>query len=350
MKKIRLGVIFGGKSSEYSVSLHSVSSLLRNCDPNKYEIYCIGITKQGNWYYLPEADYDKIEHDHWKDETCIEACLSLNGKKGLVLFDDQHTHLDLDVIFPVLHGKNGEDGTLQGYLELAQIPYVGCNVLSSSCVMDKEFTHILCENAQIPCAPYLCVYKYDYQDEKALYEKAVEQLGSTLFIKPCNAGSSYGISKVRNFEEFKKGMEEAFHHDSKVLIEKNIEGFEIGCAVMGNDEIIVGECDEIETHKDFFDFDAKYALDATTIHCPARITKQQSECAKEMARKAYRVMNCSGFTRVDMFVCKDGGILLNELNTIPGLTATSRFPSMMKEIGISFSELIDRLIELALNK
>lgn len=348
MEKIRLGVIFGGKSSEYSVSLHSVSSMLRHVDPEKYEISCIGITSTGSWYYLSRPDYDKIEHDHWLDDTCVEMCLNLGEEKGIILLDEKKTHLPLDVIFPVLHGKNGEDGTLQGYLELAGIPYVGCGVLSSSCVMDKEFTHILCESAGIPCTPYQCIYKNEYKDEEKIYEKAVQELGDILFIKPCNAGSSYGISKVKNFEEFKAGMAEAFKHDSKVLIEKNIVGFEIGCAVLGNDELIVGECDEIETHKDFFDFSAKYELEATTIHCPARISEDQKNIAKELAKKAYRVMNCKGFTRVDMFVCENGDIVLNELNTIPGLTATSRYPSMISFAGIGFSELIDRLIQLAL--
>ena len=350
MEKIRLGVIFGGKSTEYSVSLHSVGSMLRNCDTEKYEISCIGITQDGRWYYLSQPDFDKIEHDHWLDDTCVEMCLNLGNETGIVLLDEKHTQIPLDVIFPVLHGKNGEDGTLQGYLELAQIPYVGCGVLSSSCVMDKEFTHIICENADIPCSPYVCIYKSEYTDPKATFENAVNKLGEVLFIKPCNAGSSYGISKVRNYEEFVSGMEEAFKHDTKVLIEKNIDGFEIGCAVLGNDELIVGECDEIETHKDFFDFDAKYELEATQIHCPARISEEQKQIAKEMAKKAYRVMNCKGFTRVDMFVCEDGSIVLNELNTIPGLTATSRYPSMIKFAGYEFGQLIDELIRLALNK
>lgn len=350
MEKIQLGVIFGGKSSEYSVSLHSVSSMLRHCNQDKYDLHCIGITKEGRWYYLTQPNFEAIEHDHWLDDTCVEMCLSLGEKRGIVLLDEKNTFVNIDVIFPVLHGKNGEDGTMQGYLELAQIPYVGCGVLSSSCVMDKEFTHILCESANIPCTPYVCVYKHDYHEPEAIYEKAVSELGEVLFIKPCNAGSSYGISKVRNLEEFTKGMDEAFKHDSKVLIEKNIVGFEIGCAVLGNHELIVGECDEIETHKDFFDFDAKYELEATTIHCPARISEKQSEIAKELAKKAYRVMNCQGFTRVDMFVCENGEIVLNELNTIPGLTATSRYPSMISFANVPFNELIDRLIQLALEK
>lgn len=350
MNKIRLGVIFGGKSTEYSVSLHSVASMLRNCDPEKYEITCIGITQEGCWYYLSNPDFDKIEHDEWLDDSCIEMCLSMGKRHGVILMNEDHTFIELDVVFPVLHGKNGEDGTLQGYLELSQIPYVGCDVLASSCIMDKEFTHILCEHAGIACTPYVCVYKSEYEDAQRIYEEAVSHLGNILFIKPCNAGSSYGISKVRNYDEFVKGMEEAFRHDSKVLIEKNIEGFEIGCAVLGNDDLIVGECDEIETYKDFFDFAAKYELEATKIHCPARISEEQSKLAKEIAKKAYRVMNCKGLTRVDLFVCENGDIVLNELNTIPGFTGTSRYPSMMASAGIEFRELIDRLVQLALDK
>ena len=348
MEKIKLGVVFGGKSSEYSVSLHSAASLLRNI-PDKYELHLIGITPQGKWYYVPKHDFDAIEHDHWLNEECCEVVLGLGGEKCLMLLNDEHEKIQIDVIFPCLHGKNGEDGTVQGYLELAQIPYVGCGVLSSSASMDKEFTHILCESAQVPCAPYICVHDYETYDS-ALYEKAVSKLGLPIFIKPCNAGSSYGISKVRNEAEFLKGMQEAFKHDTKVLCEKAIDGFEIGCAVMGNHDLIIGECDEIDTHKDFFDFAAKYDLDDTQIYCPARINAAASARAKEMAQTVYRTMNCSGMARVDMFVCKDGSIIFNELNTIPGFTATSRYPSMMKAIGLSFSEVIDRLIQCALNK
>lgn len=348
MDKIKLGVVFGGKSSEYSVSLHSAASLLRNI-PNTYEVHCIGITDKGNWYYLPNPDFDAIEHDHWQDASCIEVVLGLGEKKGLILLDEAHTQIPVDVLFPCLHGKNGEDGTIQGYFELAQIPYVGCNVLSSSSSMDKEFTHILCESANVPCAPYLCVHDYEKLDHE-YYTKVVAQLGLPIFIKPCNAGSSYGISKIRNEAEFMQGMKEAFMHDNKVLCETSIDGFEIGCAVMGNHELIIGECDEIDTHKDFFDFAAKYDLDDTQIHCPARISKEISDQAKAIAQNVYRTMNCSGMARVDMFVCKDGSIVFNELNTIPGFTATSRYPSMMKAVGYSFSDVIDRLIQLALSK
>lgn len=350
MNKIKMAVVFGGKSSEYSVSLHSAASLLRNCSEDLYELTLIGITEQGDWYHLGHKDYDRIEHDHWFDDTCEEVYLSLGKEKGLVLRESNKT-LPIDVIFPCLHGKNGEDGTIQGYFELAQIPYVGCNVLASSTIMDKEFTHIICESGNIPCSPYICVYQDLYDDEEKWYNTCVEKLGLPIFIKPCNAGSSYGISKIRNYEEFKVGMKLAFEHDTKVLCETAIDGFEIGCAVLGNGhDLIVGECDEIETHKDFFDFKAKYGLEDTQIHCPARLTPEQSAHAKELAKKAYTRLNCSGMTRVDMFVCTDGRIILNELNTIPGFTATSRYPSMMKAAGYSFEEVINKLVKLAMKR
>ena len=187
-------------------------------------------------------------------------------------------------------------------------------------------------------------------DLKAIYNQAFNKLGLPMFIKPANAGSSYGISKINSEEEFIKGMEFAFNYDCKVLVEAAIDGFEIGCAVLGNHELIVGECDEIDTKNSFFDFAAKYALENTQIHCPARISKALSDEAKQIAKKAYRTLNCSGMCRVDMFINSRQKIIFNEVNTIPGFTATSRYPSMMKAAGIGFGELIDRLVQLALEK
>lgn len=194
------------------------------------------------------------------------------------------------------------------------------------------------------------MYQEYKEDLSAVYQQAVSKLGLPMFIKPANAGSSYGISKINSEEEFIKGMEFAFKYDHKVLVEAAIDGFEIGCAVLGNHELIVGECDEIDTKNSFFDFAAKYALENTQIHCPARISKELSDQAKEIAKKVYRTMNCSGMCRVDMFINSKQEIIFNEVNTIPGFTATSRYPSMMKAAGLSFDELIDRLVQLALEK
>ena len=351
MSKIKLAVIFGGKSSEYSVSLHSAESLLSHCSKDKYELILIGIREDGRWYYYPSNDFEAIAHDTWhKNPGCKEVVLSPSSNRGFLILDKEVKELPVDVVFPCLHGKNGEDGTIQGLLELANIPYVGCNHLASSTTMDKEFTHIIVERAGVICSPYLCVYQEKKEDLHKVYEEAVAKLNLPIFIKPANAGSSYGISKVNNEEQFIRGINLAFEHDRKVLLEATIPGFEIGCAVMGNDELSVGECDEIDTKNDFFDFEAKYALQNTQIYCPARISKELSDQAKQIAKTAYRALNCSGMCRIDMFVTPDNKIIFNEGNTIPGFTSTSRYPSMMKAAGINFEEVIDKLVQLALSK
>lgn len=353
MNKIRLAVIFGGKSSEYSVSLHSAASAIENMDTDLYELIFIGIDETGNWYYYP-GDVKGIEHDTWKQhpQLCHVVLSSSEAYKGfLKLSSDGHYELlAVDCIFPILHGKNGEDGTIQGLFTLANIPYVGCDHISSAISMDKDYTHIICEAANIEMAPYLCVKDSRNLDYHEIYKKVEKKLTFPVFIKPANAGSSYGISKVSNYEEFEKGLRFAFTHDRKVIIETGIDSFEIGCAVLGNEELFVGEVDEIDTHNAFFDFEAKYALENTQIHCPARINQELTMQAKEMAKKAYRALGCSGLTRVDMFVTKDQKIILNEVNTIPGFTKSSRYPTMMKQAGVDFKTLINRLIKLAMSK
>lgn len=353
MKKIKLAVIFGGKSSEYPVSLHSTASLLRQIHTERYDITTIGITKNGDWY-LYQGSVDDIEHDLWTahpDNQPIGFACSENHH-GFFLLKQQEAAqaLDIDCVFPVLHGKNGEDGTLQGMLELMQIPYVGCGHMSSAICMDKEMTHIVCERAGVPCAPYMAVYQQNVNDEKALYEEAVKRLKLPFFIKACNAGSSFGVHKVHDFSEFSTALQDAFYHDGKgkVILEATVEGFEIGCAVMGNHELFVGSVDEIEISQEFFDYEGKYEMLNSAIYCPARISSKLFHEAQQLARKAYQAMNCKGMTRVDMFVTKDQKIIFNELNTIPGFTATSRYPTMMKEAGIAFPDLIDRLIDLAM--
>lgn len=353
MKKIKLAVIFGGKSSEYPVSLHSSASLLRQLHKERYDIVTIGISKQGDWY-LYQGSIDDLEHDHWLNHPQNQPIGMVCSKQHhgfVILHDDKPCEpLDVDCVFPVLHGKNGEDGTLQGMLELMQIPYVGCDHMSSSICMDKEMTHIVCEHAGVPCAPYMAVYERDCHDERALFDQACEQLQLPFFIKACNAGSSFGVHKVHNYAEFQAALKDAFYHDGKgkVIFEATIEGFEIGCAVMGNHDLFVGSVDEIETAQELFDYEGKYEMKDSAIHCPARISPALFEKAQAMAKQAYRAMNCKGMTRVDMFVTKDEQIIFNELNTIPGFTATSRYPTMMKEAGISFPDLIDRLIDLAM--
>ncbi|MGL5978591.1 MAG: D-alanine--D-alanine ligase family protein [Erysipelotrichaceae bacterium] len=349
MEKIRVAIVFGGNSSEYGVSLHSVASVLTNIDRERYDVCLFGITRQGDMYHYL-GDIEAIEADTWMQKEVKKATLSLNpSDRGFIVWDQAGVHVEqVDVVFPVMHGKFGEDGTLQGALALSQLPFVGCDTLSSSVSMDKQFTHILCEAAGIAMAPYQCVIQQPDLDFEQCYQDAVAALGLPIFIKPANAGSSYGISKIRDYEGFVAGMEAAFQHDPKVLLETTISGFEVGCAVLGNDTLIVGEVDEIETHRDFFDFEGKYEMSDSKIHCPARISSEIKAEVQRRAQIVYRALGCSGFSRVDFFLDDEQNIVFNELNTIPGFTAHSRYPSMMKAIGIDFTSLIDRLIQLAL--
>lgn len=343
MEKLRLGVIFGGQSSEYSVSLHSAGSFLRQIHRDKYEITMIGIDQEGH-FYIYDGSIDDVEHDHWKEQGIPCAWVH----KGVLPLNGQEM-IPLDCAFPILHGKNGEDGCIQGLLELMNIHYVGCDVMSSSICMDKEIMHILCKEEQIPCADYLCLKE---NEENPSFEEIQKQIPLPWIVKPCNAGSSYGVHKVSNKDEFEAAIADAWHYDGrgKLLVEKTIDGFEVGCAVMGNEKLVVGSCDEIEVTRGVFDFEGKYDLVGSSIYCPARIDEETFRTAQEFAKRSYRALNCTGMARVDMFVQKDKSIVLNEVNTIPGFTATSRYPSMMKEAGIEFGDLIDRLIDLAMQR
>lgn len=343
MKKINLAVIFGGQSSEYSVSLHSAASFLRQIHAEKYQMTMIGIDQEGI-FYIYDGSIDDIEHDNWQEQA--RPCAWVH--QGI--FDlTQQKKIDIDCAFPILHGKNGEDGCIQGLMELMNIHCVGCDVLSSAMCMDKEIMHIICKEAHIPCADYICLYK---NEEIPAFESVVAKIPLPWIIKPCNAGSSYGVHKVETKEQYTEAVKDAFQYDGrgKCLIEKAIEGFEIGCAVMGNDELVTGSCDEIEITRGVFDFEGKYDLVGSNIYCPARIDKDTFDHAQTLAKRVYRALNCTGMARVDMFVQTDHSIVLNEVNTIPGFTATSRYPSMMAEAGISFPTLIDRLIALAMER
>lgn len=356
MSKIKLAIIFGGQSSEYPVSLHSAGSLIHQIHKDRYDLIYIGISKDGKWYVY-EGDVEGIEHDTWMSHPsctpCVLSCSTMH--KGIIKLHEHNVYetQDIDCIFPVLHGKNGEDGTIQGLFGLSGIPYVGCGHMSSSICMDKEMTHIILDNANVPCAPYICVYDDADLNVKKVFEEAKEALGLPIFVKPCNAGSSFGISKINGFEGFEKALQDAFYHDGhgKLVLEQAIEGFEIGCAVIGNrEDVFAGSVDEIQTSAPFFDYEGKYEMVDSHIYCPARISDDLFQEARAMAKEAYRALNCKGMTRVDMFVTPQHTIVLNEVNTIPGFTATSRYPSMMKAAGIAFPELIDQLIALALKK
>lgn len=346
MEKIKVAVVFGGQSSEYDVSLHSTASVLRNM-PQQYDVVTFGITRDGHWYQCT-GSIDSIEHDQWQ-ESSFPARLSVDPSDHgfLVLEDGQYHVVRVDVVFPVLHGPNGEDGTIQSVCELAGIPCVGCGRLSSSMSMDKEYTHIVCEHFQVPMAKWKAVRKQADLDYGKLYQEVKESLNIPCIIKPANAGSSFGVSKAKDEDSFVKGMLDAFCYDDKVIIEEFINGFEVGCAALGNDTITLGELDEIEMVTDIFDYTEKYNLVTSSIHVPARVDATIKERVYELARTIFMAMNCEGMARIDFFVSGDT-VYFNELNTIPGFTAHSRYPSMLKEIGMDFPTVLESVITLAM--
>lgn len=339
MQKKTIAVIFGGCSSEYEVSLQSAFSILENLDPEKYDIIPIGITREGDWYRFSGA-YSKLSDGTWNEDSAelVPILVSHNrSQKGIIEPDGTLTKLDL--AFPVLHGKNGEDGTVQGLFELAGITVVGCNTLASALCMDKDRAHRLVEAAGVAVPKAVTI--------RAMAElHAAEGLKYPLFVKPVRAGSSFGITKVYSPGDLHTAAEMAFEHDDTVIIEENIDGFEVGCAVLGIDALIVGRVDEIELSQGFFDYTEKYTLKSSQIHMPARIDADCEKQIQETAKIIYRTLGCSGFARVDMFLQPDGKIVFNEVNTIPGCTSHSRYPNMMKGIGLSFGAMLDKLIGL----
>jgi len=349
MEKKKVAIIFGGCSTEYGVSLQSAYSVITNINKDKYETILIAITRDGSWYRY-NGDTANILTDLWHTdkEQCIPVVISSNRNSHHILQISNGTlkETKIDIAFPVLHGKNGEDGTVQGLLELAGIPIVGCGTLASALCMDKDRAHKLVALAEIKI-PAGVVIDNTLNDEEIM--KHTKHLTYPLFVKPIKAGSSFGITKVYNNKLLPEAVKKAFLHDNQVIIEENVDGFEVGCAVLGNHELTIGEVDEIELTNGFFDFTEKYTLETSKIHVPARISSEAAVRIKEAAATIYRTLGCSGFARVDMFLTPNQEIVFNEVNTIPGFTSHSRYPNMMKGIGLQFPDIVDKLIQLGLN-
>lgn len=351
MARIKVAVLFGGASSEHEVSLVSAYSVLTNIPKDKYDVMCIGITKKGHWLYYP-GEYEDIPTGEWeKNPDCATAVISPDSMtKGVIVLgkDDSAFVRKVDVVFPVLHGMNGEDGTVQGLCALAGLPCVGCDMTSSASCMDKTITHRILDAIGIRTAPY-CVLQRDFLDDPEGGCGEVEKKlgGYPMFVKPATAGSSVGVSRAADREALKNGIKIAFAHSEKVVVEKEIIGKEVECAVLGNGtDLIASVPGQITPAEEFYDYDAKYKLGTSVLDIPAKITPEQTEELRETAKRAYYALGCSGFSRVDFFVCDDG-IILNEINTIPGFTPISMYPKLMDKMGISYPELLDRLITLA---
>lgn len=344
MKKRTVAVLFGGCSTEYEISLQSAAAVLDAIDRERYTVLPVGITRQGEWYhYLGETQ--QILDNTWEQDSNLlrPVALPLNRSiKGLIEFyDRQYRVISLDMVFPVLHGKNGEDGRVQGMFELNDIPVVGCNTLSSALCMDKDRAHKLVGAAGIAVPKAVTFTK---ADREAGMTAVCQRLSCPIFVKPVRSGSSMGITMVKNLRELPDAVELALTHDEEVTVEEAVEGFEVGCAILGTQTLTVGRVDEIELSQGYFDFTEKYSLQTSQIHMPARISEEEEARIRKTAVQIYQVLGCSGFARVDLFYTPSGEIVFNEVNTIPGFTPHSRFPNMMKGIGLSFSEIVDKLL------
>ena len=353
MSKIKLGVIFGGMSTEHEVSITSGTSVIKNLDKEKYEIYPIYIDKDGNWF-----EYSK----KIQDIDIVEVGEEIKEKTKII--NPIEYIQECDVIFPVLHGLYGEDGTIQGMLELLNKPYVGCKVLSSSVSMDKVYAKFIFENSNIDQAKYVYIRSYDdkyiYIDKKFnetivnladISEIVENKLGYPVFVKPSNSGSSIGINKAKNKSELEKYIEEAAKYDRKILIEEEIKGREVECAILGNEDVMASGVGEILSAEEFYTFDAKYKNNASRTVIPADIDEKITRKIRETAIKAFKAVDGKGFARVDFFVeNKTNDIKIIEINTIPGFTQISMYPKLWEQEGVAYGELLDKLIDLALEE
>jgi D-alanine--(R)-lactate ligase len=341
MDRLKVGVIFGGCGEEHPISVKSAREVAKHLDADKYEPFYIGITKSGAWKLCDGPDAD------WENGTARAAVLSPDRSiPGLLVLDQgRYETVSLDLVLPVLHGKLGEDGAIQGLLELSGIPYAGCDVQSSALCMDKSLAYIVARSAGIATPNFWTVPPDEDID--------ADQLEYPVFVKPARSGSSFGVTKVSLSEELQSAVQTARQYDSKVVIEEAVVGSEVGCAIHGNDlDLFAGEVDQIALSDGFFrihqEREPERGSDNATVIVPANISADSRSLVQETAKAIYRALGCSGLARVDMFLTDDGQVVLNEVNTLPGMTSYSRYPRMMAAAGLPFAEVIDRIVSLTL--
>ncbi|MDT3442885.1 MULTISPECIES: D-alanine--(R)-lactate ligase [unclassified Pseudofrankia] len=342
MDRLRVGIIFGGCSEEHPISVKSAQEVAKNLDVEKYEPFYIGITKSGAWKLCDGPDAA------WENGSCRPVVLSPDRSVHglLVLEQDRYKMIRLDVVFPVLHGKFGEDGAMQGLLELSGIPYAGCDVQSSALCMDKSLAYIVAGSAGIATPKYWAVTANEKIDP--------DRPAYPVFVKPARSGSSFGVSRVARKEELLSAVETARQYDSKVLIEEAVVGSEVGCAILGERfGLVAGEVDRISLSHGFFRIHQESAPESgsenSTAIVPADISAESRSLVQETAKAVYRALGCRGLARVDMFLKEDGTVVLNEVNTLPGMTSYSRYPRMMAAAGLPLAEVIDRIVWLTLH-
>lgn len=346
-KKIKVGILFGGKSAEHEISLKSAQNVLDALDKDKYEPVLVGIDKSGRWLYHESLSL-LTQADHADNQKIHTTALVPQSEGQLSGGSDHIVAPKVDVVFPILHGPLGEDGTIQGLLKLAHVPFVGAGVLGSAVGMDKDVMKRLLREAGLPIGKYIALRSHQKQPS---FDSITETLGTPCFVKPANLGSSVGISRVENEKQYQKALEDAFSYDHKIIIEEFIEGREIECAILGNENPKASIPGEISFSHDFYSYEAKYLDDkGYKIDIPAQISKEQIAEIQKMAISTFQVLECEGFARVDVFLTPDGKILVNEINTIPGFTQISMYPKLWEASGISYADLIDRLLQLAIER
>ena len=351
MKKISVCILFGGMSPEHEVSLRSAESVLNNIDKEKYHLLPVGITRTGDWILYTGEDYSLLPTGAWEHyEGNRRAAISpVRGQVLLSFEGDCVVREKIDVVFPVLHGENGEDGAMQGLLKLAGIPYVGPHVAASAVAMDKTLTKLVIDQAGVPQAAWQLVRASMLENRM---DKIVETLEGRfeypMFVKPAGTGSSVGVSKASDRETLVKALLAAGEYDEKILVEEFIDGREVEVAVMGNDSPVASVCGEIDSGAEFYDYEAKYVTDTSTAYIPARISEEVGEQVREYAVQVYKAIGCQGLSRVDFFVTrKDERVVFNEINTLPGFTSISMYPKLFAASGIPYGQLIDELLTLA---
>lgn len=353
MGKIHVGILFGGKSAEHEVSLQSAKNVIAALDKDKYDITLIGIDKQGQWYLNDQSRFLLNAHDPKTialDKSGKSVTL-VPGSAGqpLMAVSDRSSVGPIDVVFPILHGTCGEDGTVQGLLKLANLPFVGAGVLGSAVGMDKDVMKRLLRDAGIPVAKFKVYHKW--QRDQISFDDVAGELGLPMFVKPANLGSSVGVGKVKGKEDFFRAIDEAFKFDRKILIEEFIAGREVECSVLGNDHPMASAVGEIIAQQEFYSYEAKYIDEnGAILEIPAKLSNDAAKRVQELAVESFRVLCCEGMARVDCFLTKDERVIVNEINTIPGFTKISMYPKLWEVSGLPYSKLIDRLIELALER
>ena len=352
MEKLSVCILFGGVSPEHEVSLRSAESVLNNIDKNKYNIFPVGITKGGEWILYGGREYADLPSGKWQQhpDNCRVALSPVRGQ-GLLRFEgDCVVQERIDVVYPVLHGENGEDGSVQGLMQLAGIPCVGPHVAASAVAMDKTLTKLVADHAGVTQADWQLVRSGDMGSRM---EKTLDSLEARfrypVFVKPAGTGSSVGVSKACDREDLRSALLAAGKYDDKVLVEEFIRGREVEVAVMGNDSPVASVCGEIDSGAEFYDYDAKYITDTSVAYIPARIPEDVAETVRDTAVKIYKAIGCQGLSRVDFFVTwQENKVVFNEINTLPGFTSISMYPKLCGASGIPYPQLIDQLIALAL--